>query len=362
MTGRGRVASWIKRVDPARVRHLTLALTIGAIGGAAFFLGGLPLPWMLGAMSLATIAALAGLPLAVPALLRSGMVSILGVLLGSQFTPALFENLSQWYVGIAGVVISTVLMTAVCVVYFRFVAGYDRATAYFSAMPGGLSEMMVLGESQGGDPRTISLSHGVRILLAVFLIAFYFRLFEGYSATQAPVGGIADMPAWEILALLACAFVGLALGKRLRLPAPQVVGPMILSAALHLTGALEHRPPAEIIALAQVVLGAAIGARFAGMPLRHVWRIMLAAAGATVIMVAIAVGVAFGLAPFAGTTGAVLLLALAPGGLAEMSLIALSFGTVAAFVSTHHVVRIVIVVILAPLFFRLSYGRAQRPL
>lgn len=352
----------LPRFEAARLRRLALALAVGAIGGAAFYLGGLPLPWMLGAMSLATIAALAGLPLAVPVGLRSGMVSILGVLLGSQFTPALFENLSQWYVGLAGVVVSTVLMTVVCIVYFRLVAGYDRPTAYFSAMPGGLSEMMVLGESQGGDGRTISLSHGVRILFAVFLIAFYFRLFEGYSATQAPVGGAADMPAWEILALLGSAFVGLLLGKRLRLPAPQIVGPMILSAALHLGGVLEHRPPAELIALAQVVLGAAIGARFAGMPLARVWRTMLIAAGATVIMVAIAAGIAYGLAPLAGTTGAVLLLALAPGGLAEMSLIALSFGTVAAFVSTHHVVRIVIVVILAPIVFRLTYGRAHKPL
>ncbi|MSO73924.1 MAG: AbrB family transcriptional regulator [Alphaproteobacteria bacterium] len=350
------------RVDASAVRRLSLALAIGAVGGAAFYLGGLPLPWMLGAMSLATIAALAGLPLAVPALLRSGMVSILGVLLGSQFTPALFENLSQWYVGIAGVVISTVLMTGVCVVYFRVVGGYDRPTAYFSAIPGGLSEMMILGENRGGDSRTISLTHGVRILFAVFLIAFYFRLFEGYSATRAPISGAADMPIWEIFALLACAFVGLGLGKRLRLPAPQIVGPMILSATLHLTGVLEHRPPAEVIALAQVVLGVAIGARFAGMPLRRVWRTMLIAIGATIIMVAIAAGVAMGLAPLSGTTGSVLLLAFAPGGLAEMSLIALSFGTVAAFVSTHHVVRIVIVVILAPLFFRLTYGRPQRPL
>lgn len=350
------------RPNASAARRLSLALVIGAIGGAAFYLGGLPLPWMLGAMSLATIAALAGLPLAVPVLLRSGMVSILGVLLGSQFTPTLFDNLSQWYVGIAGVVVSSVLMTAVCVVYFRVVGGYDRPTAYFSAIPGGLSEMMILGENRGGDGRTISLTHGVRILFAVFLIAFYFRLFEGYSAAQTPVGGAADMPIWEIFALLACAFVGLGVGKRLRLPAPQIVGPMILSAALHLSGVLEHRPPAEVIALAQVVLGAAIGARFAGMPLKRVWRTMLLAIGATIIMIAIAVGLAYGLAPFAGTEGAVLLLAFAPGGLAEMSLIALSFGTVAAFVSTHHVVRIVIVVILAPLFFRWIYGRDQRPL
>jgi membrane AbrB-like protein len=137
---------------------------------------------------------------------------------------------------------------------------------------------------------------------------------------------------------------------------------MILSASLHLGGVLEHRPPVELIALAQVILGAAIGARFAGMALGRVWRTILIAGGATVIMVGIAVGMAYGLAPLAGSNGDLLLLALAPGGLAEMSLIALSFGSAAAFVSTHHVVRIVIVVILAPLFYRLVYRARQSPL
>ncbi|MGD9536977.1 MAG: AbrB family transcriptional regulator [Alphaproteobacteria bacterium] len=341
--------------QPIRVRRLALALAIGAVGGTAFFLGGLPLPWMLGAMAFATVAALAGAPIAVPVMLRSGMVSILGVLLGSQFTSALFANLSQWYVGMAAVAVSTLLMACLCILYFRVVGGYDRTTAYFASMPGGLSEMMVLGESMGGDARTISLTHGVRILLAVFLIAFYFRIFEGYTANPAALGGASAMPVWEIAALIGCAFAGLAAGQKLRLPAPQLVGPMVLSAALHLGGVLEHRPPVELIALAQVILGAAIGARFAGMALGRIWRAVLIAAGATVIMVGVAVGMAYGLAPLAGSEGDLLLLALAPGGLAEMSLIALSFGSAAAFVSTHHVVRIVIVVILAPLFFRLAY-------
>lgn len=350
---------WLARLVPTRqtALRLALALGIGAVGGALFYIGGLPLPWMLGAMSAATIAALAGASLAVPTTLRSAMVAILGVLLGSQFTPSLFEDLSQWYVGLAGVVVSTALMAGSCIVFFRVFARYDRTTAYFAAMPGGLSEMMLLGESMGGDARTISLTHGVRILLAVFLIAFYFRLFEGYDGSQAPITAADSLPLWEIIALLACAFVGLYAGKRLRLPAPQIVGPMILSAGLHLAGVLEHRPPAEIVALAQVILGAAIGARFSGMALGKVWRVIFYAAGATVIMLAIAVGIAYALAPLAAVPGASLLLALAPGGLAEMSLIALSFGSVAAFVSTHHVVRIILVVIIAPQLYRILYRR-----
>ncbi len=54
MAGREFLGVSAPRFELARLRRLTLALAVGAIGGAAFYLGGLPLPWMLGAMSLAT--------------------------------------------------------------------------------------------------------------------------------------------------------------------------------------------------------------------------------------------------------------------------------------------------------------------
>ena len=53
------------------------------------------------------------------------------------------------------------------------------------------------------------------------------------------------------------------------------------------------------------------------------------------------------------TSAPAVLLAFAPGGLAEMSLIALALGVDVAYVATHHVVRIFFIVALAPLVFRL---------
>jgi len=47
------------------------------------------------------------------------------------------------------------------------------------------------------------------------------------------------------------------------------------------------------------------------------------------------------------------ILAYSPGGLAEMSLVALALGIDVAFVATHHIVRIVYVVVAAPIFYKL---------
>ncbi|MBT5037369.1 MAG: AbrB family transcriptional regulator, partial [Rhodospirillaceae bacterium] len=333
--------------------RLALALALGAAGGAVFYALNLPLPWMLGAMSFVTIAALSGAPVASAPRFRNAMVAVLGVLLGSQFNAEIFARIADWYVGLAGVAASSGLMIVLCTFYYRKVGGYDRTSAYFSSIPGGLSEMMVLGEAMGGDARRISLSHGVRILTAVFLIAFYFRLFEGYQ----PVGLIgAEVSAlgWQDgLVLLACAALGWPGARLLRVPAAQLVGPLALSAAAHLSGLIGAMPPGEIVAAAQVALGAAIGARFVGARFREIWRIMFISVGAAMIMVAIAAAFALILGEISGSSKTALFLALAPGGLAEMSIIALSFGTAAAFVSTHHIVRIIILVVVAPAIFRL---------
>ncbi len=350
------LGSW---VAPHVLLRLALALVLGALGGAAFFALKLPLPWMLGAMALATIAAMARAPIAVPPRLRNAMVAILGVLLGSQFTRDTFERIAEWYVGIVGVVVSVTLMVAVAMLIFRKLGGYDRPTAFFAAMPGGLSEMMVLGEAMGGDGRKVSLSHAARILVAVFLIAFYYRLFEDYTPVGLPVTPLSAIAWHDIALLIGCAAVGYPAFRLLRVPAAQLVGPLVLSAALHVSGIVEAEPPGELIAAAQVVLGAAIGARFAGTSVRDVWRTIALATMVAVLMVVIAGGAAYVLGAISGAAPTALFLALAPGGLAEMSLIALSFGNAAAFVSTHHIVRIILIVILAPALYRLA-ARAGR--
>ncbi len=68
-----------------------------------------------------------------------------------------------------------------------------------------------------------------------------------------------------------------------------------------------------------------------------------------------------GLAQVSGLPAVPLTLAFSPGGLAEMSLIAIAIGADAAFVATHHVVRIFMIVVIAPLAFKLMRrGRGGR--
>ena len=63
--------------------------------------------------------------------------------------------------------------------------------------------------------------------------------------------------------------------------------------------------------------------------------------------------------PLLGVGRTAMLLAFSPGGLAEMSLMALSLGIEVAFVASHHVARILFIVLVAPPLFA-AWRRASR--
>ena len=162
-------------------RALARALAFGAVGGAVFAWFNLPLAWMIGAMCATTAAALGGVDVTMPQPLRQLMIAVLGVMLGSAFHPEIVEQAAQWSVSLALLAVYVAVVAGMSALYFRKVTRYDATTAYFSAIPGGLNEMIMVGSAMGGDDRSIALTHASRILLVVLIIPFWFRLVEGYQ-------------------------------------------------------------------------------------------------------------------------------------------------------------------------------------
>jgi hypothetical protein len=287
--------------------------------------------------------------------LRGTMVVVLGVMLGSAFRPELLDHAALWVPSLASVIAYVVVATAVSYAYFRRVAGYDRITAYFASAPGGLNEMILLGSAQGGDDRVISLTHASRIFLTVMIIPFAFQLFGGYQPANRgnPFGTVLDADLAEMAILAACGVVGFLAATAARVPAAALVGPATASAIVHLTGLSATTIPAELVAAAQIVVGSAIGCRFAGVGARRVLRGLWLSLGSLLLLLTMTVGFCVGLEAATGLYFPSLVLAFAPGGLAEMSLVAFALGLDPAFVTSHHVFRIFLVVLLVPVAFKL---------
>lgn len=339
-----------------------MALVIGSAGGWLANIAQIPLAWMIGAMTATTLAAVSGLPVAMPRLLRNCMIAVLGVMLGSAFTPEIAQQVGEWGISLSALALYGVVASAACYAYYRRVCGYDKATAYFSAMPGGLSEMILIGSAMGGDTRIISLTHSSRILLVVLALPFAFQVLAGYEPGDRPPVGpplFALLPQ-DLAILSVCGVVGFVLARALRLPAAALLGPMLLSAGVHLAGWTVAKPPLELVAAAQVVVGTAVGCRFAGTSATLIMRTMVAAAGGTAVLAVATLAFALAIVQVTELSLKALVLAFAPGGLAEMSLIAIAVGADTAFVATHHIARVILIVVIAPMLFR-AMQKARGP-
>ena len=286
---------------PPRIRTQGLALFIGVVCGVFCYLAGLPLPWMLGPMIGLTIASVAGAPVAGPDRLR----------------------------------------------------GYNPVTAFYSAMPGGLNEMLIMGGAAGGNERKIALAHAARVLLVILFVALFFGLFLGVRSGSNPNNwvGVSEPTLRDYALLIAAAVIGLWLGRLLRLPAVPIFGPMIVSGVFHLVGWVEIAPPSVFIIAAQIVMGTIIGTRFIGATVTEIRRDLTLAAIGSGGMLTVAVGFAAAVTWAAGMSLSEAFLAFAPGGLTEMSLLTLAMGQDVTYVSTVHIVRITLVIAIAPAVF-----------
>ncbi|MGV0761457.1 AbrB family transcriptional regulator [Tistrella mobilis] len=355
--------------------RIALTLVTGALGGAVFAWLHLPLAWMLGAMSLTAMAGILGAPLGTNRRLRIWTVVALGIVLGGSFRPDTFAHAAGWPLGLAALTLYILLLFALGYGLMIAFGRVDRATAFFAAMPGGINEMTRVAEEYRADIATVALTHAVRIYAVVFTVPLYLAYVEGHgvAATIRPAmaahsgivsawaGGGAAGQALEYLVLIAGSLAGWRLAERIRLPGASFVGGLLVSGGLHLSGAVTVQIPVWGIALAQLVAGSMMGARFAGLSLHHLARVVILA----LISAAIMLGTAVLLAPvFTSLTGAprlAMLLSLVPGGFTEMGLIALSLGLDAAVVAVFHVMRVVYVIMFAPVFFRWRHRTGNVP-
>jgi membrane AbrB-like protein len=325
-----------------------------SLTGALIFLWlALPLPWLFGPMTSCLIAALCGMQLRTVKLLGNGMRTILGVAVGATVTWTFLISLpSIWdtFLFIPAMVMAT---GAAGVWYFKRFAGYDFSTAYYASMPGGLQDMILFGEEAGGNVRAISLIHATRVLVIVVLLPILLTALWEIDLSRAPGASITTFTINQLVILVACAIIGWRVAERFGMFGASILGPLIFAAIASLSGILNTRPPAEAIWAAQYFIAMGIGVKYVGITAKELRHDVAAGLGFCVgllILTTVSIlGVlALDLAPAVET-----ILSLAPGGQAELVVLALIVGADMGFVVAHHLFRIFFVILGAPVMARL---------
>ncbi len=326
---------------------------VAAVGAGVFLLAGLPLPFLFGPMAACLLAALAGQRLQGLGQVSVAARTIVGVAVGATITPEVVGQLPQMALSVAFIPPYIVLIALVGVPFFSKVCGFDRVTAWYAAMPGGLQDMILFGQEAGGDVRALSLIHATRVLIIVTLAPILMTSAFGASLTH-PIGApAATIPLHELALMVLAAILGWKGGARLRLFGASILGPMIVTAGLSLADLIHFRPPAEAILTAQFFIGAGIGVHYVGVTLEELRRDVLSGLAFVIILAGLAVVFTWIVvtAGLAAPTEA--FLAFSPGGQAEMTVLAIVTGADLGFVIVHHLTRVVLVILGAPVAARL---------
>lgn len=329
-----------------------MTLVIAGVGVAVFEGLSLPLPWLLGPLLACLIAAFAQAPLNGLGKAATPLRTILGVAVGAAITPALFQRIDEMALSMALVPLLALVIGLIGVSYFHRVWGFDRATAYYGVMPGGLQDMLVFGEEAGGNVRIMSLIHATRVLIIVVTAPILLTYVYDISLTAPPGAPASETPVHEMLIMLACAIIGWKGGERIGLFGASILGPLILTATASLLDIIHHRPPMEAILIAQLSIGVSVGAHYVGITWAEFRRVVLAAAAFTFLTMGLAAIPAALIIWLGLADGATVMLAFLPGGQAELTVLAIVSGVDVAYVVVHHIFRMTSVIIGAPLAMR----------
>lgn len=300
-----------------------------------------PLPWMIGPLLGVAATRVAGWPVSAPRGARQVGQWIIGTALGLYFTPLVAERVSGviWLLLLGAVF--AIAVGYICGYFLSVLGGTDRTTAMFASVPGGAAEMAVLGERFGARVDQVAAAQSFRILLVVVTIPSVFAALGLHGAD--PFLAASSEVRWPALAamLAVTGAAGLAL-TRASVPNAFVLGALLIAIPLTIAGISTSAMPRWMINGAQLLLGCALGSRFNRSFLARAPRFVAAVVATVALAMGISVVFAFIMARVSGLHPATLVLATAPGGIAEMAVTAKVLELGAPIVTAFHVTRVML--------------------
>jgi uncharacterized protein len=328
---------------------------------------GAPAALMLGPLLSAIVLAQANGKLALPRWLLVAAQALLGCRLAMEITPAVLRSGAAFLPMAAALAVLVLLATTGFAVVATRRAWIPAGAALFGLSPGAAAPMVMLSEAYGADPRIVATMQYLRVVAAALVaIAVGAALGDHRATPQAAAPenaislwfGVPDRVAFaETLAL---ALLGALAAWASRQPAAVFFVPTIGGGLLQVAGLGRVAMPNLLLAAAFAVIGWNIGLKFTRASLAVSVRLMpriLALIGAMIGLCALAslvLVLAFGADPLSAY------LALSPGGVDSVVIVATTSHVDMALVLASQVTRLVVVLLAAPALARWVARRLDR--
>ena len=323
------------------VRNLP-AVAAAPAGGWVFSLIDAPLPWFFGSLFVIAGANLIGWRARAPRGMRQTGQIFIGTTIGLYFTPVVAAIVAAhlpWMILVAAISIAFGGMGALIMLR---IAKLESATAFFGNVPGGMAEMLAMGDRFGAKPVALTVSQLTRVTIVILSIPPALTFF-GETGTDVFVPFSSEVNYPGLMLLIACCVAASLTLNALRVPNCWMLGACTFASLITVFEVSFSAMPRELLSAAQVFIGVALGERFERSAMASTPRVILASAMTTVVMMAIALLLAVLIARETDIVATAMIAATAPGGLAEMSLTAAVLNLGVPLVTAYHIVRIILI-------------------
>lgn len=235
-------------------------------------------------------------------------------------------------------------------------------TALWGISPGAASVMTFMAESYGADIRLVALMQYLRVFLVAGIAALVARMF-GVSSTYG-AAAIVWFPEVHWLPLgetLALAIAGPMIARGLNIPAGAFLVPMVVGIGLTHFGFMTIELPTWLLAGSYALVGWNVGLRFTRPLLVHAALALPRILVCSLLLIAICGGIAALFVLVADVDPLTAYLATSPGGSDSIAIIAASTDCDVSFVMAMQTVRMIAVLLLAPVLTKFIAERLTAP-
>ncbi|BCJ87706.1 hypothetical protein skT53_26910 [Effusibacillus dendaii] len=217
--------------------------------------------------------------------------------------------------------------------------------------------MPAIAEEVGANTVVVTIVQVTRILVVVGLIPIFVRVEDHNNhmiTTSVGVDTLTNVSMWWAGCLLLAAQIGYLIMKRLRFPAARMIGGIIGVALCQLISTsitdtdLVPWYPAELKVIIQIILGASLGLSIKKEMFKGLGKITLLGIFSSSALLVLMVFFSYLLSSNSGISYLTAILAFAPGGVAEMTVTALSLQENVPFVASAQTLRIIMTFLLIP--------------
>ncbi|HXF44918.1 MAG TPA: AbrB family transcriptional regulator [Burkholderiaceae bacterium] len=185
-------ASGVSGADPyapvaARFDAIGLALLFAVSGGGAIVLLrlGAPNVFMIGPLLVTAALTAGGLAWsALPAPVLNAGQLLIGIALGTRFTPEFFRAAPRYLAAVAAVTLGYLAVAAAFGVWLAAAAGLPTATAILATTPGGIGEMALTAKLLALGAPIVTAFHSIRMALLVLVIGALYRAARRYGGRR----------------------------------------------------------------------------------------------------------------------------------------------------------------------------------